>query len=87
MHASHSLTDSNGESRGDDRIGVYLPYNSDPSISPVRYVGRFEDLQSRLKDWTSDYRYFEYECHPNITDAYKHEADLYHDNGRQKEPR
>ena len=79
MQGPYELTRSNVNRRVGNRTGVYLLYNS--RSGPVRYVGMSTELADRLKDYTGQYSYFQYEDQSNQTEAYKREAGLYHHHG------
>lgn len=81
MPAVHTLSPSSVEGHAEwEARGVYKLFNS--RGGPVRYVGRSENVQRRLKEWerASDYRYFSVEHISNLEDAWKREVNLYHQN-------
>lgn len=83
MATRHTLTRSNLQRLVENRIGTYVLYHS--RKGPPRYVGRSGDLRDRILDYVDDYQVFTFEYHPNITEAYQHEVNLYHDHGGKEE--
>lgn len=79
MEGPHELTVSNVNDHVDHDVGVYTLYRT--RDGPVRFVGMSTDLAERIKDHADDYPYFEYEHHPNRTEAYEREAQLFHQHG------
>lgn len=80
---AYPLNPTNIQDKVDGGIGVYLLYRSDGG--PVRYVGSSKDVAARLRDHVDEYRYFKVESHPNITQAYKREANLFHYHGGKED--
>jgi hypothetical protein len=83
MNGPHRLTNSNVNSTVENRIGVYLLFNS--RGGPVRYVGMSTKLADRLKDWVDQYSHFEYGYRSSRTKAYRSGAHLYHRHGATEE--
>lgn len=54
-------------------------YNS--RNGPVKYVGMSTELETRLRAWTEEYRFFVYEYQPSVAEAYRRETGLYHYHG------
>lgn len=80
MKGRFSLTNSNVNDKVEKgRTGVYKLYNS--SSGSARYVGMSTELADRLKDYTEKYRFFEFEYHSSERDAYKREANIFHQHG------
>ena len=79
MNGPHSLTNSNIDRQVSNRIGVYKLFNT--YDGPVRYVGKSEDLARRLKGWTDEYEFFEFEYKDTIDEAYRSESALFHRHG------
>lgn len=79
MATRHTLSKSNVRSKVEDEIGTYQLYDS--RGGPARYVGRSKELRSRLLDYVLEYRFFTFDYHPNITEAYEREVNLFHNKG------
>jgi len=56
-----------------------LGYSSYAGPFIVQYVGRADDLRSRLNELVpTDYRQFTFECYPSVRAAFEKECELYH---------